>query len=58
METTGGDAYWLNEKNERHNRSIQNMVRAGLLDSNQHEKNGAVYQKHQPRFIYAEYKVL
>ena len=41
METTGGDAYWLNGKNERHNRSIKNMVREGLLDINKHEKNGA-----------------
>ena len=42
METTGGDASWINGKNERHNRSIHNMVRSGLLDSNQHEKNGAM----------------
>ena len=37
METTGGDAYWISIKNERHNRRIHNMVRAGLLDSNKHE---------------------
>ena len=36
METTDGDASWLNEKNERHNTIIYNMVIAGLLDSNQH----------------------
>ena len=34
METTGGDSLWLNGNNERHNRSIHNMVRAGLLESN------------------------
>ena len=37
METTGGDSYWINGNNERHNRSTQNMVISGLLDSNQHE---------------------
>ena len=36
MKTTGGDAYWLNGKNERHNKSIHNMLRSGLLESNQH----------------------
>ena len=36
METTVGDASWLNVKNEIHNRSIHNMERSGLLDSNQH----------------------
>ena len=58
METTGGDAFWLNGKNERHNRSIQNMVRSRLLDSNQHEKNGAVQKKYQKNFIYVEYTVV
>ena len=37
METTGGDASWINGNNERHNRSIHNMVISYLLDSNQHE---------------------
>ena len=37
METTVGDASWLNLKNERHNIIIHNMVRADLLDTNQHE---------------------
>ena len=36
-ENTGGEASCLNRKNERHNRIIKNMVRAGLLDINQHE---------------------
>ena len=36
MENTGGDTSWLNGSNERHNRSIQDMVGAGLLDSNKH----------------------
>ena len=31
VETTGDDAYWLNGKTERNNRSIQNMVRSGLI---------------------------
>ena len=38
METTGGDASWLNGENKEHNRNIQNMVISGLLDSNQHIK--------------------
>ena len=38
METTGGDASWINVNNEGHNRSIHNMVRAGLLDNIQHAK--------------------
>ena len=37
MKTTGGDSSWTNGKNERHIRSTHNMVRTGLLDSNQHE---------------------
>ena len=37
METPGGDTSWINGNNERHNKSIQNMVMAGLLDSNKHE---------------------
>ena len=38
METTGGNALWTNGNNERHNRSIHNMVRSGLHDIIQHEK--------------------
>ena len=37
METTGGYASWINGKNERHNRIVHNMIRSGLIDSNQHE---------------------
>ena len=37
METTGVDEYWINGKNEIHNISIHNMVKAALLVSNQHE---------------------
>ena len=37
METTGGDALWINGKNEIQNISIDNMVIEGLLDSNQYE---------------------
>ena len=42
METTGGDASWPNEDNERNNLIIHNMVRSVLLDSKQHEKHGDV----------------
>ena len=38
METPGGDTSWINGNNERHNRSIHNMVITGLLESNKHEK--------------------
>ena len=38
MDTNGGDASWLNGKTEIHNRIIHNMVREGILGSNQHEK--------------------
>ena len=37
IETTGGNASWLNEKNKRHKIIIHNMIRAGLLGSNQNE---------------------
>ena len=46
MQTTSGNLSWINDNNERHNRRINNMVRAGLIDSDQHEKNGAVQQRH------------
>ena len=36
METTGGDASWINGNNKRHNRNIHNMVIAVNIDSNQH----------------------
>ena len=35
METTGGDVYWINGKNERHNIRIHNMIKEGLFNSNQ-----------------------
>ena len=37
METTSGDASLLDENNERQKISIQNMLRAYILDSNQTE---------------------
>ena len=37
METTGGDASWINGNNERQNRSIHNMLIADLLGSNHNE---------------------
>ena len=51
METNGGDAYWINVDNERHNRRIKNIIISGLLGSNQHEKNGDVHQIHHQSFI-------
>ena len=35
MITICGDAYWINGKNEINNRSIYNIVREVLIDSNQ-----------------------
>ena len=51
METPGGDKSCINGNNEIHNRIIYNMVMAGLLGSNQHEKNGDVHQIHHQSFI-------
>ena len=53
MENTGGDESCINGNNEIHNTRINNMVRAGILDSDQHEKNDAVKQIHQQKYIYA-----
>ena len=39
LKTTGGDASWINGKNECHTRSIHNTFIAALLYSNQHENN-------------------
>ena len=55
METTGEDASCINVNNEQHNRSIHNMVRAGLIFSHQHEKNGVVNNKHQLKYIDEKY---
>ena len=51
METTGVDASWINRNNEGNNRIIHNMVGAGFIDMNQHEKNGVSQQKHQLKYI-------
>ena len=37
MENTGGDASYINGKKERHNKSIDSMVKGGLLESIQHK---------------------
>ena len=37
MENTAGDASKLNRKNERHNITIQKMVREGITEINQSE---------------------
>ena len=58
METTGGDAYWLNGKNERHNISIHNMVREYLLIIIIMKTNGDLQQKYQKKFINIKYTVL
>ena len=42
METTGGDDSRLYGNNEWNNRKNHNIVREGLIDSNQHEKKGVV----------------
>ena len=57
LENTCGDVSWLNGKNEPHTRIIQNVVRASLLHSNQHEKKGAVWLKHPLKSIDTKYKV-
>ena len=36
IETTGGDVSCINGNNERQNRIIHNVVRAGIIDINQH----------------------
>ena len=51
METTGDDESWPNIKNEKHNRNIHNMVISGIIDSNKHEKNYVVNQKHHQKSI-------
>ena len=56
MYTTGGDASWLNRKNEIHNRSIHNMVIGVIIDSNKYGKNCIVQHIHQQRSIDAKIK--
>ena len=51
METTGGDAYFINEKNEIHNRSIHNMEGAGIIGSN-HHVNKWCYSEETPAEVY------
>ena len=58
METTGGDAYWLNDKNERHNISIHNMARESLLIIIIMKTNGDLQHKYQKKFINIKYTVL
>ena len=57
METTGGDASWLNVNNERHYRNFYNMVISVLIDSNQNETNGDVQQRHKKMSIDEKYTV-
>ena len=42
METTYGDASWINVNNESHNKIIHGMIIAGLIYSNQNFKNVVV----------------
>ena len=51
IKTSGGGVAWLNKKNERRNKNIYNMFIAGLLDSNQHFKNGAAPYDNQLKYI-------
>ena len=51
METTGGDASWLNKKYERHYITIHNIVRSGLLGGKQHGKNCSVQRRHHKKSI-------
>ena len=51
MKNNGGDASWFNGKNEIHNIRIHNMVRAVLLDSNQHT-NKWFYAAETPEEVY------
>ena len=54
METTCGDASWINGKNKQHNRIIHNMIKVGLIGGNQHkntwfcasETSAEVYMKY------------
>ena len=57
METTGGDASWLNGMNKIHNRTIHNMVISGLIDSNKYAKNCVVQQRHQHKSIDVNFTV-
>ena len=40
METTGGDASWLNGKNETHNRRIHKMIISVLIEINKNTNKG------------------
>ena len=53
MESTGDVTLWINGNNERHNIIIYIMVRTGLIDWNQQERNGAVQHKYQQKYMNA-----
>ena len=57
MEINGGNTSWINGNNEKHNRIIQNMVRAGLIGGNKNEKNGVVQHNHKLNYIDLKYTV-
>ena len=57
MENNSGCASWLNVHNRLHNRSIQNMVILGIIDSNQHGKNGFVQKKNWLKYINTKFTV-
>ena len=50
MLTTSGDASQLNGNNERYNIIVINMIAAGIVDSDEHEKNGVVHQKNHLKY--------
>ena len=51
METTGCGASWLNGNNGRQNSNIHNIVRAGLIEINQHFKNGVLQHKYHMKSV-------
>ena len=58
MESTGCYASWINCNNERHNLIIHDMGRLGIFIVINMKTNVAVQQRHQKKFIDAEYTVL
>ena len=56
METNGEDASYINGNNELQNRTIHNMVRSGLIVSNQH-KSCVVQKNCHLNYMYVKYTV-
>ena len=45
----------MNVNIEQQNISIHNIVKSGIIESNQHLKNGVVQQKHHIKYIDKKY---